>query len=430
MKSRLVGDRPDAQWLLSGFGVFLRLVRLNCIAPASYYAALGYRFKVGDNLLFLLGTQGARLERLAGLVESQARPEWACANWLPFKGRDSIAKSLLGRMRYCPSCLRVGVHTHAAQQPWIERCPVHGDKHLDACRFCGRRLPIIAGRGRLLLQCECGHDPIDAKLAVQTRKWSGRARHEGAAEVWAWTQGQRLENTLVGPDEDPTPATLQALVNLPLHLERCAPRNNRTKARLYDSPRQGLEDPASLIERLTQFSSARPTTVALPPSIASRFRQVARAVGRRLPPGTLTARETHALVGVTQGKPSKFRDAEIAIFSLPCFAVSDCWYLDASAIPKTVCRVAETLAQQCWASPFDPVIRDNVGAGIVLRACFSILEQGYAQGIRATFLKHVPAELLATYIARLYAPWAVIYRNRARTVRSVKICWQISRFDP
>lgn len=40
-------------------------------------------------------------------------------------------------LRLCPSCILVGYHSVVHQLAGLERCPIHGDPLVEACRFCG-----------------------------------------------------------------------------------------------------------------------------------------------------------------------------------------------------------------------------------------------------------------------------------------------------
>ena len=422
--SRLVGDRPNEAWLLSGFGVFLRLVRFNWIQPRSYHAAFGLRFKAGDNLLRLLSDSENRLEKLSQIVEQPVQAAWSLRSWLPFQPGSVDVNHLLDALRFCPSCLRLGLHSHITQLPWIVHCPWHGDRLRSDCRVCGDALRTLVGPDQLLLQCTCGHDPINVNAAVQVRAWPNRARQSCIRTVWDSTQGERSSCALVGPTESIPKQALISLVKPPTGGHQRTAQDCEASAREVDRPWSTNDDPLAVVERFDQLRSPRPTVVDLPWSIAQRFRRIADAVVLQLPPGTLTSREREILQGgLTNGKIMGKCRIDVSILTLPRFAVGNAWYVDVSAISKRVVGVAYWLVQRAWKSETVGALRTREEAMLIVKAAIVLLERGYAEGIRAVLAKYVPTSLGRSYATHVSDAWALVREDAEGRIRSVRITW-------
>lgn len=90
---------------------------------------------------------------------------WLFANSYRLTGSP---KEVSRTLRYCPSCLRNGLHFSWQQLSWLETCPIHGEAIQDRCQ-CDKRLRYVlnsSNRGIGVL-CRCG------KLELKSRpQWS------------------------------------------------------------------------------------------------------------------------------------------------------------------------------------------------------------------------------------------------------------------
>jgi predicted RNA-binding Zn-ribbon protein involved in translation (DUF1610 family) len=62
-------------------------------------------------------------------------------------------------LRFCPSCARRGFHTALYDLLLVARCPIHGERLVDACPLCGETILTETTRGANSdpYACRCGH---------------------------------------------------------------------------------------------------------------------------------------------------------------------------------------------------------------------------------------------------------------------------------
>lgn len=88
-----------------------------------------------------------------------------------FDGSDEVAPQL----RYCPHCLKKGLHFAWQQLRWLSECPIHGQELLDRCP-CGKRVHYrlsIANNGIGVL-CACGELTIGIPAPLNEDEYDSR----------------------------------------------------------------------------------------------------------------------------------------------------------------------------------------------------------------------------------------------------------------
>ncbi len=91
--------------------------------------------------------QGVDLRVLEGfdaeaLVHHSGVPRTSLAGGACSASAESpILRLASDRLRFCPLCMEEGFHATLFQFTPIVRCPVHGQRLLDACTGCGRQIP-------------------------------------------------------------------------------------------------------------------------------------------------------------------------------------------------------------------------------------------------------------------------------------------------
>lgn len=61
-----------------------------------------------------------------------------------FQQKKSVPQGWHQAVRFCPECLRNGFHSKYFQIPYIENCPLHGQKLRETCEACGGRIGEFA----------------------------------------------------------------------------------------------------------------------------------------------------------------------------------------------------------------------------------------------------------------------------------------------
>jgi hypothetical protein len=424
--SRLVGDQIDPTWRLSGFGIFARLVRLNWLQPQDYFAAFGMRLKRADDLSRVLTFSAAYSQRLAASVRMSVPESWDIANWFPFQIEDARYDDPWV-FRYCPSCLGAGFHSHLTQQPWMARCPWHGDALRTTCRVCSSPMNTSGADGRLLLQCHCGYDIFNSRAAVSTRWWNRTKASEQMEEYWTWAQRERQFTTLIGPQISRSFPKLADVAQLPRSLEQFG-YDGRSGSSAHSwsatrKPRFTVFDPMADLMRFHPLASARPTVVELPQSLAPKFQRIASAMAAQLPPGALTEKEQAAFFGASSTSKPVPRRTELALTRLPCLTVGERNYLDATSLTKVATGIAYRTAVYLETSG-STADKASLGAHqLVLLTVAAILARAYAEGILKVFERWVPDFCNSVLRPRLTEPWVVLSRNAEGSLMKTRILW-------
>lgn len=112
-----------------------RVLWLNCMSPARLIAHVRQLEKTLRPQERRASTVELAIERSDGLFSQLAES---------FKQKKSIAQGWHQAVRFCPECLRNGFHSKYFQIPYIENCPLHGQRLRDTCEACGCRLGEFA----------------------------------------------------------------------------------------------------------------------------------------------------------------------------------------------------------------------------------------------------------------------------------------------
>lgn len=113
--------------------------------------------------------------------------------WWPGALR-TFASAFADPLRFCPTCLVQGYHSHLFQLPWWMRCPVHDVDLRSACLHCGGTLTGLRARaapGRALHCSGCSRSLvntgalIDAARGTTAERWHAvvAAHRRWAAEI-------------------------------------------------------------------------------------------------------------------------------------------------------------------------------------------------------------------------------------------------------
>lgn len=179
---------PSATSLISNLGRIhvlgrLELARLWLSGPDSRRLAV----QLGRLRHWVPDQRIARSLRLTTVEVSLA---FDPTGWWPAALR-TFAVAFADPLRFCPTCLMEGYHTHLFQLPWWIRCPMHNEDLQSACLRCGGRLAGMAlgAEPRRAFHCSvCQRDLVNTGALVDAQRGTKAERwHAIMAAHRAWT---------------------------------------------------------------------------------------------------------------------------------------------------------------------------------------------------------------------------------------------------
>lgn len=407
----LVGTDFAKYPYISALGVLFRVSRLHEVPKEMIYRYLGVRIARYQDIASLLLSSEARKEELAKRTSCDpvVRRYWDIGPWLPFSSSLEIG-GLSTIFRICPCCARTGYHTVLFHLPWIERCPWHGEALISICRSCARPLLSQITEGVTPLQCSCGIDYFDRKLALRgDRKIENEARN-WINEYLIWARRSSLQNYLIAAPhlQQGCPLEIAAIVHPPTNLRDsfCATRHlgPRCQARTIapkDLCRQSVDD-QGVILALRKIPVAENRALDIPSCLLRPLRAVAQNIVEKLPQRTFFEGDLLRIYPNDDPHHSKRPAGSSSrlhseITFLPVLRTSDGGVLDCASIDKSV----RVVIRELTVDVVDRMVVDQGAAAIselspeqlhlVATLAKQVLLRAYAQGMRSILSRHVGA---------------------------------------
>ena len=430
---------------ISGYGLLLRAVRINCFGRKDLYTVFGIRAAQDIDLLQACHRPGrprTRLEASFGLERSPLTNHWREEMWCPITIGDRW-KELHHRVRHCPVCLRYGYHCALFQMPFVHTCPWHSIPLRDTCESCERPHNGHLTAGSMGV-CECGHDPVDVHLATAQMRSFPAAEAQALLEPYLmWCDAQRAERHLVSTG--PPAAWYVALPALAAPFGQ-SPNGvtcpNQANPRVFHWRSTGVRLRAPSIGAFWSWvvlGTAPTVTIAPLPKVLHRpLMTVTRAVVARFPKKTRLLVDPHRMTKPPQTSVHEVIRSRPHHFVLP-FGSSlrhGAW-LNLSAVSPRALELCGQLVEtvdRMMSGPSVATARTSVevekcraldrieGRGCVQKALFHVLLRGFALGLNVVLRRNLTERSQPFHPIDDYVPVAELAASGGQ-IRRVSVTW-------